>query len=412
MQKFTYKAKNNTGETLIGEIESTSENSAARVLITKKLFPIEIKNITARTENPLEKIPFLSFLDGISKKKKAVAMRQLSALINAGLSLTQSLLTMSKESGNQKLKNVFNDVLRDVEGGTSLTQAFSSHPRAFSPLDISLINAGERSGTLDKVLKRLANQLEKEAELISKLRGAMIYPAFVLIAVVGVIALMLLYVVPKLTELYQDFKGNIPAVTQFLINLSNFSKSYWWAIILIIVVTAAGFKSFINTEIGRKYWDFFKIKAPIFNVLIVKIYLARFTRTLGTLIGAGVPVLDSLRITSDSVGNVVYKQALLDATEKVKSGTALSTPLADSSLFPAIVSQMIKVGEQTGDIDGMLDSLANYYEDEVDNLTKGLATLIEPLIVVLLGFIVAFIVIAVMSPIYSLSKTIFDAPRM
>jgi len=233
-----------------------------------------------------------------------------------------------------------------------------------------------------------------------------------LIAVVGVIALMLLYVVPKLTELYQDFKGNIPAVTQFLINLSNFSKSYWWAIILIIVVTAAGFKSFINTEIGRKYWDFFKIKAPIFNVLIVKIYLARFTRTLGTLIGAGVPVLDSLRITSDSVGNVVYKQALLDATEKVKSGTALSTPLADSSLFPATVSQMIKVGEQTGDIDGMLDSLANYYEDEVDNLTKGLATLIEPLIVVLLGLIVAFIVIAVMSPIYSLSKTIFDAPRM
>ncbi len=406
MQKYFYKAKGQNGETITGQIESANEASAAKILMAKKMIPIEIKTVE-NLEASLERLPFLSFLDRVSKKKKAVAVRQLATLINSGLPITQSLESMTKESSNKKLTEVFSDVLHEVEGGSSLANAFSKHSEVFSNLDTSLITAGEKSGTLDKVLNRMATQLEKDAQLLSKVRNAMIYPAFILVAVIAVIALMLMYVVPKLVDLYKDFQGELPAATKFMIAASNFLLGYWWLFIILIVSSVIGFKSFINVKSGRRFWDYFKIKVPGFKILVNKVYLARFTRTLGTLIGSGVPVLDALKITSDAVGNIIFKEEIIAIAEKVQGGDSLSVPISNSYLFPDIAGQMIKVGEQTGEIDSMLDNLANYYEEEVDNTIKGLSTLIEPVIIVFMGVVVAGILISIMAPIYNISQMLF-----
>ncbi len=403
MKKFNYTAKNENGDFVSGEIDTINESSAAKILITKKLYPIEIKDIE-KGELSFEKVPFFK---GVSRKKKAVAIRQLATLINAGLPITQSLETMAKESTDTKLKDVFNDVLHEVEGGSSLAQAFSKHPEIFSNLDISLVTAGEKSGTLDKVLKRMATQMEKETQLISKVRGAMVYPAIILVVVVGVVVLMLVYVLPKLTVLYQDFKGQLPIATRIMIMISDFLKNFWWGIALALVSFVWGARYFIKTPSGRKVWDLTKLKIPGFKILLMKIYLARFTRTLGTLVGSGVSVLDSLKITADSVGNVIYKEDVLKTSSEIRGGGSLSNSLANSKLFPSVVAQMIRVGEQTGEIDNMLDSLANYYEEEVDNAIKSLSTLIEPFIIIFMGLVVGGILIAIMTPIYNISQVIF-----
>jgi len=403
MKKFNYSAKNEKGELVSGEIDTVNQSSAARILIAKKLYPIEIKDIR-EGELSFEKVPFFK---GVSRKRKSVAIRQLATLINAGLPITQSLETMAKESGDTKLKDIFTDVLHEVEGGASLAQASSKHTEVFSNLDISLVTAGEKSGTLDKVLKRMATQLEKETQLISKVRGAMIYPAIILIVVVGVVLLMLIYVLPKLTVLYQDFKGQLPLATRVMIMISDFLKNFWWALILAFISFAFGLKYFIKTDSGRRFWDLAKLKIPGVKILLMKIYLARYTRTLGTLVGSGVSVLDSLKITADSVGNVIYKEDVLKASNEIRAGGSLSHSLSSSKLFPSVVSQMIRVGEQTGEIDNMLDSLANYYEEEVDTAIKSLSTLIEPLIIVFMGLAVGGILIAIMTPIYNISQVIF-----
>lgn len=406
MQKFFYKAKNEHGETVSGQIETVNQSAVAKVLMSKKLFPIEIRD-TEKAKISLEKMPLLSFMEGISKKKKAIAMRQFATLINSGLPITKSLGIMASESTNKKLKEVFTDVLQEVEGGSSLAQAFSRHPEVFSGLDVSLITAGEKSGTLDKVLKRMATQLEKEAQLISKVRGAMIYPAIILTVVIGVLLLMFIYVIPKLAVFYQDFKGKLPAVTQFMLSFSGFLRRFWWAVLLVFIALISGFKAFKDSSKGRRSWDSIKLKIPGLKILITKIYMARFTRTLGTLIGSGVPVLDALKITSESVGNVIYKDEVLKMTSEVRGGSSLSRSISNSALFPSVSGQMVKVGEETGEIDSMLDSLANYYEEEVDNAIKALSTLIEPVIIVFMGFIVAFVLISIMAPIYGISQIIF-----
>lgn len=408
MGKYSYRAKNQEGQKIAGEIEAVSQYAASKVLISKKLFPIEI-NEFGRGGFALEKLPLLSFLARTSRKKKAIAIRQLSTLINAGLPIAQSLDILAKESINTKIKEVFTDVLLKVEGGSSLADAFAAHKEFFTGLDISLATAGEKSGNLDQVLKRMANQLENEFRLISKVRMAMIYPALLFTVSGVVIVVMVTYVVPKLSDLYADFKGEIPAITQFMLSLSNFFVKYWWAVILIVISFIAGFRFLKNTPSGRRNWDYFKIKIPAVKNLLIKIYLARFTRTLSTLIGSGVPVLDALKITSTSVGNVIYEEEILKMIGKIRGGDSLSHSVSDSypGIFPSVTAQMIKVGEQTGEVDAMLDNLANYYEEEVDNATTALSTLLEPLMVVVMGGVVLFILLAIMVPIYTVSNVIF-----
>lgn len=407
MQKFIYTAKNEKHEILSGEIEASSASSAAKILIGKKLYPVEIKEPQKEIIS-LADLPFLPFVNKVSKKKKAIGISQFAALVAAGLPITQSLGIMTNESNAKPLREAFVDILQQVEGGSSLASAFARHPNIFSEIDISLISSGEKSGTLEKVMKRMAIQLDKESKLISKIRGAMIYPAVIFTVAIGVVLMMLIYVLPKLKTLYDDFKGELPLVTRMMMGVSDFLKNFWWAILLFVFAFYVAFRYYIKTPAGRRAWDFFKLKVPLFNKLIIKVYLARFTRTLGTLIGSGVSVLDSLKITSKSIGNVLYEEEIMKISDKVRGGDSLSHAMTESAkFFPEITSQMIKVGEQTGGIDEMLNSLANYYEDEVDNLVKGITTIIEPVILVFMGFVVGVILLSIMSPIYTISQVMF-----
>jgi len=401
MITYIYTAKNSQGNLVSGELEANDANTAAQKLMEKELFPLKIepkKNVSTFK---------LGFLGGVSSKQKTLMIRQFSTLINAGLPITQSLQVLQDQQQSPQLKKIIGQIQRDIESGSSLSESFSKFPQVFSITDISLIQVGEASGTLDKVLVRIAKQLEKDQALKSKVRSAMIYPAFVLFVVLVVIVVMFVYVMPKISSLYEGFgRAKLPLATQIMLSFSGFIINYWYLIIIVIAGLILMIKSFLITDGGKRIWDALKIKIPGLNVLVKGIVMARFSRTLGTLMGSGVPVLQSLNIAAKACGNIIYEEEINKAANLVQSGTNLSVPLKSSKIFPLMVGQMISVGEQTGEMDNMLDNLAIYYEDEVDNLIKSLSSLIEPIIIVFLGGLVMGILIAIMMPIYSIGDVI------
>ena len=402
MLTFAYTAKTENGQLATGEMQAVDANAAAQTIMAKGFYPIKIEQKKS-SSGILE----LNIFQGVSTKAKAELMNQFSTLISAGLPVAQAFSVLIQQIDNPYLKKVFLNILNDIQNGSSLSSAFSKYPKIFTVTDISLIESGEASGALDTVLKRMARQLEKDKALKSKVRGAMIYPSFVIAVVIGVIAVMLMSVMPKLADLYAGFKGKLPFITQLMLNISDILIHYWWVMVFGIIMLAVFARSFINTPYGRYFWDQAKLSIPGIGALIQKIILARFTRTLGTLMGAGVPVLDALSISSKACGNVIYEIEVKKVAQTVRGGAALSDPLKKNPLFPPVVGQMINVGEQTGEMDQMLEGLANYYEDEVDNIIKGLSSLMEPIIIVVLGVVVGGILVAIMLPIYSLSQVMF-----
>ena len=404
MLTFVYTAKNAQGQLISGVLDAPDANAVAKALVEKQLYPVKIEQ--KKTSVSSGNIS-LGIFEGVSTKQKANIIRQLATLINAGLPVAKALQTLIKQIDKPYIQKIFVDILKEIENGSSLSQAFGRFPKVFNVTDISLIQAGEASGSLDIVLTRMAKQLEKDYALKSKLTSAMIYPSFVLLVVVGVVAVMLMYVMPKMADLYSDLKGDLPAITQFLMGVSGFLIKFWWIVILFTIFFIILARTFIQTPFGRQVWDQTKISIPGLGSLVRKIILARFTRTLGTLMGSGVPVLDSLKIAGRACGNVIYKQAVFKVSDLVQGGKPLSEPLNANPLFPAVVGQMISVGEETGEMDQMLEGLANYYEEEVDNLIKGLSALLEPFIIVVLGVVVGGILVAIMLPIYSLSQVMF-----
>ncbi|OIP25305.1 hypothetical protein AUK11_00885 [bacterium CG2_30_37_16] len=403
MVSFVYTAKNAQGQLISGVLEAPDANAVAKALVEKQLYPVKIEQ---KKSGSSQKVT-ASFFDRISTKQKAQTIRQFATLITAGLPVAKALSVLVKQLDKPYIKKIFANILKDIENGESLSKAFSRFPSVFSVTEISLLQAGEASGTLDGVLTRMARQLEKDYSLKSKIRSAMIYPSFVLVAVLGVIGVMFVYVIPKMQTLYDSFKGKLPAVTLLLMNISKFMVQYWWMILVGIIGTIVAIKAFISTPGGRILWDKLKINIPGIGVLVKMVILARFTRTLGTLMGSGVPVLDSLTISSNACGNVIYKERVLKVAEAVKGGKSLSEPLENDKYFPPVVCQMIGVGEQTGEMDKMLEGLANYYEEEVDTLIKGLSAIIEPVIIVVLGLVVGGIMVAIMLPIYRLSDIMY-----
>ncbi|NTU69336.1 type II secretion system F family protein [bacterium] len=406
MKKYKYIVKSQQGQTIEGEIEATSESDASKILISKQLIPIEIKSADS-FELSLSKIPFLSILDRVPSKKKAIAIRQFATLIRSGLTITQALSILGDQEANKKLKQVFGTVLKEVEGGGNLSDAFSLHPEVFSSIDIGLIKAGERSGTLDKVLERMAEQLEKQASLLSKIRGAFTYPLIVLIVAVGVIGVMMVYLVPKLKDVYAGFDQELPFITQVMVGISDFMVKFWWLAILLTIALVSAFLAFIKGKTGKRIWDKFKISIPLIKDFLKMVYMARYTRTLSTLVASGVSIVESLKITSNAIGNIIYKEEIDSMTEKVRQGSSLSQAMQESEYFPKTVSQMLKVGEETGEIDAMFTNLANYYDEEVDNIVKTISTVLEPLIIVILGLSVLFILVGIMTPIYSMAQYMF-----
>jgi type IV pilus assembly protein PilC len=401
MLTYKYTARDNaTGKKVTAEVQAASEQAAAKLLRDQGMAPIELKPVTGGGNNPLSR-----FQNRIKSKDKILFSRQLSTLINAGLPLVQSLRTVAGQTQNKALKIVVLEVITDVESGSALSMALGKHPEVFNDIYVNLVAAGEVSGTLDKSLERLANQQEKDAEIIGKVRGAMVYPIIVLVVMAAVLGFMLIKVMPQVEQLYQGLGSNaqLPLVTRVLLATSRALIKFWYVALIVIGLGVFFVSRWARTLGGKRYIDRIKMHAPPLGKLFMKMYMARFARTGATLVASGVPLIQMLEITGRSINNVHIEASLQRATEKVKGGKALSEALVNDPNFLALVPDMLRIGEQSGAIEQMMEKTASYYEKEVDNEIKAISTIIEPALMVVLGVVAFVIVAAVLLPIYSLA---------
>lgn len=399
MQTFEYTAKDaKTGDKIKSEVSADSEQAAAKLIRGQGLSPLSIKAVSLES-NGLGK-----FFNRIKTQDKVLFSRQLSTLINAGLPLVQSLRNVASQTENKTLKAVVTQVISDVEGGAALSASLGHHPKAFDRVFVSMVAAGEASGTLDKALERLANQQEKDAEILSKVRGAMIYPLVVLAVMFAVIGFMVVKVLPQVEVLYNDLPGaSLPLVTRLLLGLSHFVVKFWWLILVLLGFGGVMMSRWARTLGGKKVIDKFKMTAWPIGPLFMKLYMARFARTGATLVSSGVPLLQMLQITGDAIDNYHIEHSLAAASEKVKGGKALSDSLDGDTNFLPLVPNMLRIGEQSGALESMLEKIADYYEKEVDNQIRNISSIIEPVLMVVLGVFAFIIVAAVLLPIYGLA---------
>ncbi len=398
MPIYSYKVKTSTGETIKGKIEAVNVKQAAAVLKEKNLFIVSIEDSMGSALQDIN-----ALLDRVKTADVVNFTRQLSTMITAGLTLTESFRILAQQS-RPAMGKIITTLQRDVEGGSSFADALEKQKKVFSKVYIALVRSGEAAGVLDQVLKRLADNLEKQAEFASKTKGALIYPIIVVIAMIGVASIMMIFVIPKLTAMYADFGAQLPLVTRILVVASNFMASYWYVVFGTMAVALAVFRTWKKTEIGERTMDKFVLKIPVFGTLRVKVMMAEFTRTISLLLGAGVSLLQTLRIVSDSLENVLFRDALKGAAEDVEKGMGFSEALSKYELFPALVGQMVAVGEETGKLDEVLMKVSGYYENESEQAIKNLSTALEPMIMVVLGVGVGFLIIAIITPIYNLTS--------
>ena len=397
MKKYNYEARDSASNKIVKSVvQADSENAAAKLLTAQGFVPLKI-------ELQDDKANFFARFSGrITTKDKVVFTRQLATLIGAGLPLAQSLRTVQEQTTNKRMQEIVQEIISDVEGGKSLSDSFAKHPEAFNKVYVALVSAGETSGTMDDSLKRLAAQQEKEAAMMSKIRGAMMYPSIVLVVIILVIGFMLFTVVPQVEGLYRDLNKGLPFVTLMMIKTANFFSSLWWLVILAMIIGGYFLAQYLKTEQGIRTKDIFKLNVPLFKGMFRKMYMARFARTSQVLLRTGVPMLDMLRITADAVNNVIISESILRASDKVKGGKALSASLSNEDYFLAMVPQMIKIGEQSGKIDEMMGKTAQVYEDELDEEIHALSTAIEPVLMVFLAIVAGTMVSAILLPIYGL----------
>ena len=401
MKVFSYEARDqSTNKITKSTVQAESETAAAKLLIKQGLTPLNINEESSDDA-------FLSKFTGrITTKDKIVFTRQLATLIGAGLPLSQSLSTVLEQTQNKKLQAIIQEISASVEGGKTLSESFSKHPEIFDPVFLALVGAGEMSGTLDDALLRVANQQEKDAAIAGKIKGAMAYPIIVLVVIFGVLAFMLITVVPQVEKLYVDLKKELPFITQIMVDISSFFVHFWWVAIVAFVGIAYFMTQFVKTESGIKIADGIKLNAPMFGKMFQKLYMARFMRTGQTLLSTGVSMLDMLGITAKAVNNTMVSASILSAAEKVKGGKTLSTSIKSENYILSLVPQMISIGEQSGRIDEMMGKAAKVFEDELDNQIATISTAIEPVLMVVLAIVAGSMVAAILLPIYSLVNTI------
>jgi len=403
MLSYRYTARDpGTGQYVKAEVQAADEQSASKLIRQEGFVPIDIK-LAEKSATGLA-----SRFNKVRIKDKVLFSRQLSTLINAGLPLVQSLRTVNEQTQSKPLKVVISKVIADVESGSTLSAAFAKHTQAFNRVYISLIAAGEASGTLDKALERLAIQQEKDADLISKVRGAMVYPIIVLLVMVGVVGFMIVKVLPQVKILYDGLPGaQLPLLTRVLLSISDFVIHFWWVVIIVLGLMVFFTTRWARTFGGRRVIDKLKMKAWPIGPLFMKMYMARFSRTGTTLVASGVPLIQMLEITGEAVDNIHIKESLDKAADKVKGGKALSDSIQNDSNFLELVPNMLRIGEQSGSLEQMLGKTAEYYEKEVDDQIKSISTIIEPVLMVILGVVAFIIVAAVLLPIYGLAGKSF-----
>lgn len=401
MLTFTYTARDPaTGNRVKAQVQADNEAAAAKVIKAEGLAPISIEVESAGiSSNPISKLR-----NRIRTKDKIIFSRQMATLINAGLPLIQSLRNVLNQTQNKALKVVINEIISDIEGGSAFSASLEKHPNVFNSIYVNLIAAGEASGTLDKALERIAYQQEKDAEIISKVRGAMAYPAIVLLVMLAVIGFMIVKVMPQVEVMYKDIKGaELPLITKIMLWLSHAVTDYWWAVILALVVGGFFMTRYARSGPGKEVVDKWKMTAWPIGPLFMKLYMARFARTANTLVASGVPLIQMLEIVSNSISNVHIERSIHNAIEKVKGGKALSDSIDGDTNFLELVPSMLRIGEQSGSLEDMLGKTADYYEKEVDNQIKTISTIIEPVMMIMLGVVAFAIVAAVLLPVYGLA---------
>lgn len=403
MAKFAWEGKNRTGKVQKGTMEAPDEAAVIAALRRQGIMPSSVKE---RGKGLDMEIKLPGFEPKVTTKDLVVFTRQFATMIDAGLPLVQCLDILSRQQDNKTFKKILTEVKESVESGSTFADALAKHPKAFDELYVNLVAAGEVGGILDTILNRLAAYIEKAMKLKKQVKSAMTYPATVVGIATIVVAVILIFVIPQFEKMFRDFGGELPAATQFVISLSNFVVDYALVIFIAIVVLIFAIKKIYATKKGRERIDDLLLKLPVFGILIRKVSVAKFTRTLGTMISSGVPILDGLDITAKTAGNKTVERAIYQVRASISEGKTIAEPLEKSGVFPPMVCQMIAVGEQSGAIDTMLNKIADFYDDEVDYAVANLTSMMEPLLMLFLGTTVGGLVIAMYLPIFKLAGTV------
>ncbi len=397
MAVFAFSGRTRTGQTISGEMEAPSREAVVAQLRRQQVLATSIK---PKARDIQISIP--GFGAKANEKDLAIITRQLATMIDAGLPLVQCLDILAQQQEKKFLKSTLQDIRQDVEGGSTFSAALKKHPKVFSGLYTNMVEAGEAGGILDTILNRLAAYIEKAMTLKKRVKTAMFYPATIVSVALVVVTFLLMYVIPTFEQLFAGFGASLPLPTVIVLKLSNFVQAYILFIIGGLVGTVVGLRMYYRTEGGKRAIDGLLLRLPIFGTLIRKVAVAKFTRTLGTLVSSGVGILEGLDITARTAGNKVVEDAILKARTTIAQGKTIAEPLQASKVFPPMVTQMIAVGEQTGALDRMLNKIADFYDEEVDSSVTGLTSLLEPLLVIFLGVIIGGVVIAMYLPIFKL----------
>ncbi|MFA4872686.1 MAG: type II secretion system F family protein [Patescibacteria group bacterium] len=398
---YDFKAKDAEGKDIQGVVEAPSEQAAQEALEERSLIPIMISVREMRS-----KLQTFKLFDHVRPKELVVFFRQLSTMSAATLPIVAALRILIKQTESQKLKTIISEIADEVDGGARLSQAFARHPEVFNNFYVNMVRSGETSGHLDEVLSYLADQREKDYDLMSKIRGAMIYPAFILSALCVVGVIMMVFVVPRLTSILTETGGELPVPTRILIGTSGFMAKFWWLLLILVVGAVVGLRFSLKQRPVRRWWDWMKIKLPIFGKLFQRIYIIRFTRSMNTLLKGGVPLPHALEITAEVVGSAVYRDLILRTVKQVQDGNPIAVEFVNSPEVPVMVSHMLSVGETTGQLEQILDRLTQFYAREVDNLVSNLVSLVEPLIMIVMGLAVGVMVAAIIMPMYNLASSL------
>ncbi|HAJ26205.1 MAG TPA: pilus assembly protein PilC [Syntrophus sp. (in: bacteria)] len=401
MPVFIWEATTRRGEVKKGELDAIDEANARGMLRRQGYRSINIK---AKPKGLEEYLPFLK--QKITEKNVVVFARIFATMINAGLPLIQCLELLSQQEQNKTFAKVIAAIKEDIEGGSTLSDALKKYPKIFDNLFVNLVAAGESGGILDVILQRLSSYMEKAMKLKSKVKGAMTYPASVLVISIGVVALLLLKVIPVFQKMFEGMGGELPGPTQFLVDASAFTQKYFLVMFGAVGLAFFVFNRFVATERGRYLFDKTVLKTPVFGDLLKKVAVAKFTRTMSTMMSSGVPILEGLAIVSKTAGNVIIEKALMETRRSIAEGKTIAEPLSETDIFPAMVVQMIAVGEATGALDTMLAKIADFYDDEVDTAVDAMTALLEPFMMVFLGGVVGGMIIAMYLPIFKMASVV------
>lgn len=395
MPTFRYRAQDKEGRMAIGKVEAPNLAIAQETLEERALQIVFLTEVKERFRLPLA--------GRVSARDLVIFSRQLSTLVGANVTLVQALRTLTVQTANRELRKVLSSVADEVEAGTRLSLACSRHPRVFDTFFVSMIKSGETAGRLAEVLNYLADQTEKEYDLVSRVRGAMMYPAFIIFGMVVITIILLIFVIPQLTNVLLESGAQLPLTTRILIGASGFMRRFWWLFLFLLIALGVGFKFSLRHGPVREKFDTFKLRIPVFGTLLQKIYLARFTRSLQILLSGGVDVVGSLTVVGEVVGNAYFERIIRETKKEVADGNPLNAVLMQSSLVPPMVPQMLAVGEESGQLTAILEKLTNFYTREVDNGVTALVSIIEPLLMVVIGVGVGLVVASIILPMYRLA---------